>query len=371
MATSRFWPDPLQTVLLHAVLDEGPAAASAARDWLDTVAFDTLDAGSQRLLPLLSTRLKQHGIDHPLRARIDGFYRRAWYFNQRFQAQLGLVRRLLDDIGIPHLLLKGAALGSDVYGHGALRPADDIDILVRPADLKMVGTTLQDLGWTSTGRDPGLFGQSETFRSSIGEIDVHISPFPEIAEDRQIKALWADSREIELDGFPARFLARHDQLLHTLTHGLRVNEVPPIRWVADAVFCIRSYGRALDWDRFAERAENMQFALVASRGLGYLSDRFSIPVPATIVRRLARAGDNRHERMEFALTRERVSFPLGLWVVSRRSGSNYAGRLRTITSRYSTAWQTTGRIDFLKRAATRAVLGRARTERRYRNRKPN
>ncbi|MEN3746061.1 nucleotidyltransferase family protein [Sphingomonas sp. HF-S3] len=371
MATCRFWPDPLQAVLLHAVLDEGPTAAGAARDWLGRVAFDTLDAGSQRLLPLLSTRLKQHGIDHPLRARIDGFYRRAWYFNQRFQAQLALIRRLLDDIGVPHLLLKGAALGPDVYGHGALRPADDIDILVRPSDLRIVGITLQDLGWISTGGDPGLFGQSETFRSSIGEIDVHVSPFPEITDDRQVEALWEDSREIEKDGLPAHFLSRHDQLLHTLTHGLRVNEVPPIRWVADAVFCIRAYGQALDWDRFAERAEKLQFALVASRGLGYLNDHFSLPVPETIVRRLARAGDTRQERMEFALTRERVHFPLGLWVVSRRSGLSCGGRLKSITSRYSTAWQTTGRIDFLKRAATRAVLGRARTERRYRDGKPN
>lgn len=363
-----YWPDKQQTLLLHAVLDEPEDAGVPVRRWLDSVDFEELDAGSQRLLPLLSARLKLLKIDHPLGARIKGFFRRAWYLDQRLRAQLRIVRTALAATGVPCILLKGAALGPEVYGHGAFRPADDIDLLIPREDFTRVCALMLQLGWKSDGTEPALFGQSETFTSDIGSVDLHISPFHETADDHVIDKLWADKRELIVDGAAASILSPHDQLLHTLTHGLRYNFVPPIRWIADAMLSIRRY-HDLDWDRFVARAEALRYGLVASRGLAFLAEEFGAPVPPAVLQRLASQHRDLNEKIEFHFGRRGRFMPLVMWAVTyrqHREGLGSAARWRLVASQYRRNWGSGNLLEFVSRAGVRLAIGQRLTAKWYR-----
>lgn len=297
MKSPNFWPDEQQLVLLHAVLDDPSRARAAAVRWLDEVEFEGLDAGSQRLLPMLYQRLKLLRLEHQLGPRIAGFFRRCWYMDQRLRGQLRIVRAALRGARIDCILLKGTALGADVYGHGALRPADDMDLLVRPGDFHAAADRLVDAGWrldwpgdqatASTEREGPLQVHALTFTSDIAAVDLHISPFHEIVHHPAIEGFWADRRSAVVDGAPANLLSRHDQLLHTFAHGMRVNPMPPIRWIADAVCCIRAYGDRLDWNRFALRAEQLEYTVISSRALDFLVREFAVPAPSDVIGRLA------------------------------------------------------------------------------------
>jgi hypothetical protein len=58
-----FWPDANQTLLLHAVIDDLPQAKAPLDRWLTVVDFENIDAGSQRLLPLLYSRLQHLSLN--------------------------------------------------------------------------------------------------------------------------------------------------------------------------------------------------------------------------------------------------------------------------------------------------------------------
>ena len=63
--------------------------------------FDQLDAGSQRLLPLLYRNLVNQNVNHPAIDIYKGFYRMTWYKNRLISHRITTVLRLLDAHSIP------------------------------------------------------------------------------------------------------------------------------------------------------------------------------------------------------------------------------------------------------------------------------
>lgn len=61
----------------------------------------------------------------------------------------------LDRAGIPVMLLKGAALVEAVYRDPALRPMDDVDLLVRAADIREAQHLVESLGYKVSGASLG------------------------------------------------------------------------------------------------------------------------------------------------------------------------------------------------------------------------
>ena len=78
---------------------------------------------------------------------------------------------------------------------------------------------------------------------------------------------------------PTRALGSADQLLHVLAHGARWGEVPPIRWVADAVAVERSAEGGLDWERFVAEASRRHLTVAAAEALERLAADLDFPVP--------------------------------------------------------------------------------------------
>ena len=136
---------PSNLLLLKAALLDGDAAIAAYRAWRPTLDLETISYGQQRLLPLLQSNLTRFGIEDPLADRFRGIRRYFWFRNLKAMAFARRVFAALDQIGVPFIVLKGAALIACYLADRSLRPMDDIDILVpedRLADTTAVLTSM-------------------------------------------------------------------------------------------------------------------------------------------------------------------------------------------------------------------------------------
>ena len=71
---------------------------------------------------------------------------------------LGVILRALAAREIPTIVLKGGYLATSVYGHIALRPMRDVDVMVRPADLRAALECLISIGYGCDDIEAALRG---------------------------------------------------------------------------------------------------------------------------------------------------------------------------------------------------------------------
>jgi hypothetical protein len=145
---SGILPNIEQTLLLKACLFNDEESSKAFYDWLEKVNipseievntstlglpqfFDKLDLGSQRLLSMLYKNLKINKVNHPLIAKLEGYYKYIWYKNQVLMSEFREIAALLSSQKIEVLLRKGLYMTAKIYNDYGTRPTVDIDIAVR------------------------------------------------------------------------------------------------------------------------------------------------------------------------------------------------------------------------------------------------
>lgn len=308
---------PAQLSLLKACLASSDEIERHWRAWREHIDIDRLDEASNRLLPLLYRRLEAAGIADPDMARLRGVYRYHWCRNQLLLAELRRLLAALRDLGVPVLLLKGAALIHRHYHDPGIRPMSDLDIMVRPEDMDTVFNLLRERGW-----QPRVQADLERMRTRrlihavdfrrdwngrMLEIDVHWTPLHRSTWPGAETAFWARSLATRMDGLPCQVLDPTDQLLHTCLHGGAWNVMPPLRWVVDACHVLRDDADAIDWDRLVEDAHRHHGLLMLRAALGHLREAFAAPVPQAVMRQLAAARPTRAERLEHRLQTHQIA----------------------------------------------------------------
>lgn len=301
-----FWPTPEQELLLKASLLNGEPAIAAWRGWASVVDFDSLDAGSQRLLPLLYKNLVEHDVRHPVINAYRGFYRMTWYKNRLLRHRITNVLSLLESNGISAVLLKGAALAPLYYKEWTLRPMNDFDLLVPQCNaLKTVGLLCQ-AGWAPAASMPDesdlLTRHACTLIDDSGvEFDLHWRVMPESGCYEDDCDFISNAGVIDLDGVRVSVLSHTDQLFHVLVHGVRWNAVAPLRWVPDSMMILREAGLNIDWHRLLNEARRRCLVMSLRKTLIYLHEVFAAPVPADVISSLERMKPSLTERMEFCM----------------------------------------------------------------------
>jgi hypothetical protein len=141
-------------------------------------------------------------------------------------------------MGVPVLLLKGAALAEVYYPRPEWRVMGDVDLLVPSADADSVWERLLGLGYRidTPGLDGSAYSDSHHFaplRSPTGGIciEVHRAVAPPGASERRQALLGGDpfdaSCGAQLEGYPFRLLSPAFQILHVSCHWQR--EFTPAR----------------------------------------------------------------------------------------------------------------------------------------------
>ncbi len=300
-----WWPTANQTLLLHAALDTPVAALAAWQKWRSRVHIETefIDSESFRLLPLAWHNLKSVLGDDPIVQRLKGLTRYTWAHNQYSFARAAGVIRTLESAGIATMVLKGGALTLGYYRNYGLRNAADVDVLVPLEKREQALTLLAAAGWAlpegiARSRFPLI--QATALHKDGNAIDLHWHVLPETVVTALDRRFREAAIALTIAGVQTRALNPTDQLLHMLAHGAVWHEDPPARWVADALWILRS-GAAFDWERFAELAAALTLTLTLGHMLRYLMVEFDAALPPDVVERLLAMPHTRYERLEYAI----------------------------------------------------------------------
>ncbi|MCE5195437.1 MAG: nucleotidyltransferase family protein [Nitrospiraceae bacterium] len=299
-----FWPTPEQELLLKASLLKGENAIKAWHEWAASVDFDTLDAGSQRLLPMLYKNLVKHNVQHPAINIYKGFYRMTWYKNRLIRNRINKVLGLLKTNNLPAILLKGAALVPLYYKDWALRPMNDFDLMVQQKNAIKTINILQKNGWTPVASIPDesdlLVRHACTLIDDSGvELDLHWHIMAESGYAENDYNFINSIKTIDLDGGNVSVLSHTDQLFHILVHGARWNIVAPLRWIPDSIMLMQETGSNINWQRLFHEARSRCLVMSLKKTLGYLHEVFNTPLPSDITSNLRKLNPSLTERMEF------------------------------------------------------------------------
>ncbi len=287
-----FFPGREQELLLRAALLAGEPARQAWEEWWRATDLDRLDPGSFRLLPLLFANLKRLGIEGPLLPRIKGVYRHFWYRNQLFFHQMAGLLEALQRADIPVLLLKGGALALLYYSDPSQRPMADLDLLIRPADRPRALAFLHEKGWTPIyfqafdELSPSYLScvTGHGFRhEKVGELDLHWYLLSTCSTGSADAGLWERAVDLDFRGVRCRSLGPTDMLFHICTHGAAWNDIPPIRWAADASLILQRASGAIDWSLLVKLARDQERIPALRDTLGYLRERLDAQVPAAVL----------------------------------------------------------------------------------------
>ena len=278
----------LDLQLLHAGLSPGPKAIEAWKSWYRATELENMPIASYRLMPLVHAHLVEVGYEGPELQRIKGIRRRLWVEGeQRVYKGVPFLRDLQERFGRV-VLLKGAPLAALYYRDFGLRAMYDLDVLIDEERALEVIEYLLAAGWKLDIHPTPRCVDAEflTFRHGAGfrhesgvELDIHWR-VSYLGSRPGIDALVRDAIEpFDLKGFRCWTLCATDHLFHTLIHGILYSPSPASRWVADAVWILKS-GRPIDFSRIEALSRHYEVELYVEAALNTLRDEFAVAVPS-------------------------------------------------------------------------------------------
>ncbi len=233
-----------------------------------------------------------------------------------------LINRIADSMNtcnIPIILLKGAFLAKQVYKDIALRPMNDIDILCRNQDSKIVREKMAELGFyeqkpvyqskfhekvfpdadlgvivPSAAKDDRLY---PFFNEKGNKVDIHFSLYEDKTAASIMQDVWKSAIPCHLDGLPVYCLSPEDQLLHLVMH-LYKHIMPEyggitLYWFCDIHELIKNNGDKTDWEKFCAKTGELGAGPQAGTILGLIKNYWHTPIPDRVLHRLGQDGENR------------------------------------------------------------------------------
>lgn len=325
MHRPHWHPSPTQELLLKACLLPDDQAIPAWNSWLQVPTAQRSDPASQRLFPLLWSRVNQWQADASGTGDPEDtiIWKKAmletWALNQRRLAHANQIAEDLSQAGIPLLLVKGLPLALVAYGHLGLRPMGDLDLVVPDAQARQSLDVLTAAGWVPLptplkgSDDPGIQHRHpwilenrhlEDFdelyfrvRNGHGlrhpdgtEADLHWHVFHEQCDSGVDNAIWENAHSLQHWNRRSQYkVSPHlcmpdpvEHLLLILAHASRWDKTAPIRWVADAVLLVRAVDH-FDWPRFVHLAHQRKLAAPAGALLAYLHAALALNVDVAVL----------------------------------------------------------------------------------------
>jgi hypothetical protein len=238
------------------------------------------------------------------RAHLEGARRLSRAQRDEVGREIGHLEEALTPLGLPVLLLKGAAYVVAQLPAAAGRLFSDIDILVPKARLSEVEGALISNGWmishTYTTYDQRYYRQwmhelppmVHMRRGTV--VDVHHTILPETARLRpNAETLMASaSRVAKHNG--VSILAPHDMILHSMTHLFHNEEMSHgLRDLSDLDLLLRHFNQLPQfWDRLIERSHELDLVRPLYYGLRFANLILNTPRPAQTLRQVSLSAPN-------------------------------------------------------------------------------
>jgi hypothetical protein len=127
-------------------------------------------------------------------------------------------------------------------------------------------------------------------------------------------------------------------LFEAIEHGLRWNEVTPVRWLVDAVSVIEAPHCSIDWDALMARIDRNRLTALFAIGLNTLA-RYTDAIPPAVLDRIRRQRpawcERRHARLVLQEPRHWLQwFERAAWHYALRGPGSPVRRLITFPGYY-------------------------------------
>ncbi len=283
-----------------------------ARNRLDLLLNERLDWGCiqeqaqiQRISSLiyhncLYQRDNISGVPLSVQQFFQDCYQETYLQNTLWYHHLSIILQKFEQQGISSIALKGIVLAKTVYRNIALRPMQDIDLLLQKQDMTAASRILRELGYSNILRhltylspwhkvhEENLFSGLEdqgyhlpTFIKKLGTVPIcvelhhHIAPEIFASHVRSIAAPDLDPR--------IRVLTPEYFLLHLCFHlslHSQKGKTPRLIWYCDIAELLNTYHTRIDWALFLSLCQQHQIAEQVLHSLYKVYHLFGIPVPA-------------------------------------------------------------------------------------------
>jgi hypothetical protein len=250
----------------------------------------------------------------------------------------------LKEKGVPVIAFKGPLLARAAYGDLGLREFIDLDILVRPSDLRISRELLFSQGYRS--RFSGLGEKERSFFQWCEEafekedrrvcVDVHWQMNPQyFAYAPEGDVLWRRMVPVELQGATVNTLSTSDLLLHLCVHGAK-HGWSTLGWICDVAVLARS-NPGLEWPRMMAEATSLGGRRLLLLGLYLAYDLLGAAIPDELISMARDDGVTVNiaaqvKRRMFGNIGERASVSQE-WMVPMRAIESTRARVRYVAGR--------------------------------------
>ena len=180
--------------------------------------------------------------------------------------------RILERERIPFILLKGSAYLHELYDDPGQRMLTDIDLLIRPADVRRLWSRLAEAGYLRVKYDDE-YRRFEVAVPGAGRCSFEVHWRLGLLE-RTIDqdGIWARSAAADLEGVRHHRLAPRDAVLYHVSHQAEHFFGPSIKWAIDLRLMLRRW--PLDPASLVEQAEAWRVRTALSLAILYLEKLF-------------------------------------------------------------------------------------------------
>ena len=227
------------------------------------------------------------------------------------QGNLFLTKQLLDLLslfnqhGIQVIPYKGAVLAASLYHDLALRPFDDLDILVHERDVLQAVDLLVSCGYEVI-RPPSLAQTNKHFRSfwvnqmvkrspwsyqvilwnpdRPGLVELHWRTIAKYVFPRNPKELWENLGPTKLGGVDVFSFAPENLLWFLCLHGAK-HQWKRLRWICDIAELVREYPD-LNWEQTISHAERLGVERRLYLGLFLANRILEMPLSSEIEKKI-------------------------------------------------------------------------------------
>lgn len=283
----------MENVLLRVLRDPQELARLSIPEWDDMLRMARLNRVSGHLRHAVADR----GLEPICPPTALDMLQAARYYPDHIQAvareEIRHLRRSLDPLKIPMILLKGAAYMAARLPVARGRPLSDVDILVPRRKLEGVELQLLADGWEPQKLDSYDQRYYREWMHEIPplrhpergiEVDIHHTLLPITARlTPDPSLLWEAS--VPLGEGNLRVLAPTDMVLHSAAHLFYDGEIAgALRDLVDLHQLFQHFGTEPGfWESLPKRAEALQLARPLYYALRYCRRLLETPIPAEVL----------------------------------------------------------------------------------------
>jgi len=235
--------------------------------------------------------------------------------NRRMQKELVNLVTACAKHGVEVVALKGTTVAARYYGDLALRPASDIDLLVRRHDVTRAAETLESRKYRA---QRGL-GRATRFYALASATLAHTQPdgptvelhweltsLPLYRAGLSVERAWSRLQTFTVGEVPVHCLDIRDELTYLSVHCAAQHENARLIWSVDIAELIRTLPADWDWSTYVRETIAAGLATPVASALAYCHKALDLPLPHNVLEALVRAGRVPEEKAAWRASRARL-----------------------------------------------------------------